>query len=113
MMLIKAHDGEGNWHLYEAHWDLTFSGPSVLVEVPVRDDGKNGPEADLGYDANDGRLPAAEYTHALVGPIRDGSTFTLVRWVRWLDEYDESHRLVTSHEVFVCNSEGQTVEALR
>lgn len=112
MMLVKAHDGEGNWHLFEAHWDLAFSGPKVLVEVPL-DYGEQGPEANLSPEACGGNLPYAEYTHALVGPYADGSTMTLVRWVRWLDADNESHRLITQHEVYICNTDGQTVEALR
>lgn len=112
MMIVKAHDGNGNWHLFEAHWDLTFSGPSVMVEVPV-DYGEQGPEANLDPKSSGGHLPYAEYTHVTHIKLVEGDTSTFVRWVKWLDEDDESHRLITQHEVFICNSEGQTVEALR
>lgn len=113
MMLVKAHDGDGNWSLYEAHWDLTFSGPKVLVEIPVDYDEAGRPEANTDPKACGERIPYAEYSHVTPIKIIEGDTITLVRWVRWLDENDESHRLITQHEVFICNADGQTVEALR
>lgn len=116
-MIVKAYQGDGRWQLWSAT-DLEFLGQPTMIEVP---------DGDHAYSEDD-RFPKGwEYLHHLrtQDPYEEGESgdsehpgttrrFRFERWVKWTDPADgERHILVTDGPVYICNDDGQTIEALR
>lgn len=111
MMLIKAHRGDGVYDLYEAD-RVSFLTQGCAIEIPA------------GHHpfSEDERFPSGwEFCHVVYpddqvlrpdGP--DSEAIRLVRWVQWFHPTrEECHLLVTDGAVYICNEQGDTIEALR
>lgn len=110
MMLVKAARGDGSWELFEAGSELSYLDSHHQISVLATEDYEYG---------SDERFPSRSLTYifdkgAPVLKVKGKDDVILVRWVRWwCNKRGESMLLITAHAVFICNEQGDTVEALR
>lgn len=126
-MIIKVPDGEGAWSIFEVEKDLRYT-TTVIAFGPddrlVTFEDFDDPDRHLGREEidrgatwfEDERFPSAiesttVHEVAARGKVVDDRVW--VRWVSWSDAEDYSHMLVTGSPVYICNDQGDTIEALR
>lgn len=111
MMIVKVHDRDATWEMWEAD-ELRFLGPHQVIEVPTKHNDRAG---DFTY-GEDERFPYADTYHVveLFDTDAEGRPVDarFVRWVWWRDVKGEMHLLITDGPVYICNSRGDTVESL-
>lgn len=113
-MIIKAHLGDGVWGMWEAEFDVTFLGHHCFIDVPVGDHDYWSDER-FPLPGPEG-LIHVHHTEASDDRGLDGGDSPKVghvmRWVRWRTE-GQTHLLITDGPVYICNDQGDTIEALR
>lgn len=90
--------------IFGAGCDLTYLHPKQIVEVEVLENGE--------MDFEGAGIQKTERTAVLVNSKDKNKVF--VRWVEWQHpETGEHMMLITDRSVFICNDQGDTVEALK
>lgn len=116
MLLVKAKAKNDAWQLFEAHEDLRYLNKFNLIEIPVFKNTNGYYEFDIGQVPEE-QLPPAEVTHftCLNDPNNERVEREkgLFRWATWRDGWGETHRVVTDGAIFICNSNGDTIDCLK
>lgn len=104
-MYVKAVCGDGEFDLFEAGTQVSFSTTGVAIP----------PEGDHSF-LEDERFPQTGRLHVReldsLEPVEGpGGLSRIVRWVRWAQD-GHTHLVVTGRPVYILNDQGDTVEAL-
>lgn len=107
-MIIKTRLNNGAWKVFQG-LDVEYLDRRSKIELPsdlIVDDILHGEVSGLPSDWDTIHVDEPFSTN--------DSPITMGKWVKWEDpETGEINLLVTCNEVYVCNDEGQTLEALR